>query len=372
MQSRHRRWSRLTHRTWARVTAHFVVILCASGGSSGASAQQAEEAGAPLVALEGTLQRITVHGASLEGNLAGDTPDRPVTVYLPPSYSSSPERRYPVLYILHGFTDSDLTWMGWRPHFVNVPAAMERALDSGSVREMILVMPNAYTSYQGSMYSSSVTTGDWESYVADELVAYVDGHYRTIANRESRGLTGHSMGGYGTVRIGMKRPDVFSSIYAMSPCCMAPNLTPGGPGAARAEAIETTEEVQRADFGTKALFASAAAWSANPAAPPLFLDLPVKDGEVQESVVARWAANAPLATVHQHVPRLRQLRAIGLDSGAQDAGIARATEELSRILTGYAIEHTAEIYDPGNHISHVDERVEKFVLPFFNRHLAFP
>jgi S-formylglutathione hydrolase FrmB len=75
-------------------------------------------------------------------------------------------------------------------------------------------MPNAYTRYQGSMYSSSLTTGDWENFIARELVAYIDSHYRTIPNRMSRGLAGHSMGGYGTRRIGMKHPDVFSSIYA--------------------------------------------------------------------------------------------------------------------------------------------------------------
>jgi S-formylglutathione hydrolase FrmB len=262
--------------------------------------------------------------------------------------------------------------MGWQEHFVNVPVAMERALSSGSASEMILVMPNAFTAYQGSMYSSSVATGDWETYVADELVAYIDEHYRTIPDRESRGLTGHSMGGYGTVRIGMKRPDVFSSIYAMSPCCMPPNLNAGGPGSSRAEAITTVEEVQNGDFGLKAVFASAAAWSANPGKPPLYVDLPTANGEVQQDVVARWVANAPLATVHQHIPELRALKAIGLDSGAQDGGIASATEELSRILNGYGIEHFMEIYDPGDHVSHVDERVEKFVLPFFTRNLAFP
>lgn len=373
MQVRHPRPSRRTHSAPSGVLLFLLAILCALSTSSRVVAQETAAGPiGPIAPLEGTLQRITVHGASLEGNLANDTPDRPVSVYLPPSYASSSERRYPVLYVLHGFTDSDLSWMGWQAHFVNLPLAMERAMDSGAVREMILVMPNAFTAFAGSMYSSSVTTGDWETYVAEELVAYIDQQYRTVANRDSRGLTGHSMGGYGTVRIGMKRPDVFSSIYAMSPCCMQPNLGGGGQGAARAEAIRTLEEVQAADFGTKAMFASAAAWSANPEAPPLFLDLPTKDGAVQEDVVARWVANAPLATVHQHVPELRTLTAIGMDAGAQDAGIARATEELSRILTAYGITHMMEIYDPGNHINRVDERVEKFVLPFFSENLAFP
>ncbi len=88
-------------------------------------------------------------------------------------------------------------------------------------KDVIVVMPDAHTRFQGSFYSSSPTTGDWESYVYEELVAYIDSHYRTIADVESRGLAGHSMGGYGTIRIGIKRPDVFSSIYALNPCCLS-------------------------------------------------------------------------------------------------------------------------------------------------------
>lgn len=336
------------------------------------AAAQVEAGGplSPVAPLKGTLDRITVHGPSLEGNLEGDSPDRPVSIYLPPGYETSPERRYPVVYFLHGFTDSDLYWFGWREHFVNVPAAYERALEAGTVREMILVMPNAYTAYKGSMYSSSVTTGDWEAYVVDELVAYIDDHYRTIPERVSRGLTGHSMGGYGAIRIGMKRPDVFGSLYVMSPCCMEARTGGGGPMLERLEAITSMEEVQQASFGVVAQFASAAAWSPDPNKPPFYLDLPVEDGEPQPDVFARWTANAPLVTVHQHVPELRRYDAIALDAGAQDRGIAASTRALSGILSAYEIDHALEIYDPGDHISHVDERVEEHVLPFFSRNLV--
>lgn len=351
-----------------------LALLAATLFSAPAAAQvEADGPLTPVAPLRGTLERITVHGESLVGNLGGDTPARPVTVYLPPSYATSPQRRYPVVYILHGFTDSDLQWMGWREHFVNVPTAMERALEAGTAQEMILVMPNAYTAFEGSFYGSSVHTGDWERYVAEELVAYVDANYRTVADRASRGLTGHSMGGYGTVRIGMKRPDVFSAIYAMSPCCLAPSLNAGGgPNAAQLEQISSVEAVRASNFFVKAQFATAAAWSANPNKPPLYIDLATENGEVRQDVVARWVANAPLATVHQHIPGLRSLTAIGLDSGAQDQGIAQATRELSQVLGEYDIEHFSEIYDPGDHINRVDERVEKFVLPFFTRHLSAP
>ncbi|MGF2030440.1 alpha/beta hydrolase-fold protein, partial [Lactococcus lactis] len=85
---------------------------------------------------------------------------------------------------------------------------------------MIVVLPDSKTGYNGSLYSSSVTTGDFENFIARDLVDYVDAHYRTIPHRSSRGLVGHSMGGYGATRIGLKHPDVFGSLYIMSPCCL--------------------------------------------------------------------------------------------------------------------------------------------------------
>ncbi len=133
----------------------------------------------------------------------------------------------------------------------------------------------------------------------------------------------------------------------------------GGQGMAGVEAIKTPDQVAGAPFGVKATFASAAAWSPNPGKPPLYLDLPVEGGKARPDVLARWVANAPIATVHQFVPELRRYHAIAMDAGAQDRGIAAATQELSRILTTYGIGHTVEIYDPGDHINRVDERVEE-------------
>jgi len=318
----------------------------------------------------GTFERITVHGASLVGNLEGDDADRAVSIYLPPSYLREPQRRYPVLYLLHGFTDSDERWFGLAGrHFVDVPSAVDRAFGAGS-RELIVVMPNAFTKYQGSMYSSSVATGDWEAFVARDLVAYVDAHYRTLPERASRGLAGHSMGGYGTLRIGMKYPEVFSSLYALSPCCLGANLTPNVEQMARAAAVTTDAEVAAADFGTKAMLASAAAWSPNPSRPPLYLDLPVENGKPVPDVIARWAANAPLSMVHQYVPSLRRFDGLAVDAGDKDVGIAATVRTLDEILGSYGIEHDSEIYG-GDHVNRIDERLASKVLPFFSDHLKF-
>jgi S-formylglutathione hydrolase len=320
----------------------------------------------------GAVHRIKVHGKALEGNLEGDSADRDVSVYLPSSYDSDRSRRYPVIYMLHGFTDDDERWMGLRPHWINLPLVLDKASAAGGTRDMILVMPNAYTRFQGSMYSSSVTTGDWEEFVAKELVAYVDSHYRTFPQAASRGLAGHSMGGYGAIRIGMKYPEVFSSIYALSPCCLTPNMNmQQNPKAMeRALAVRSFDDVEQADFGTKATLASAAAWSPNPKGPPLFLDLPWKDGQFQPLVAAKWAANSPLAMIDQYIPNVKQLHAIAFDAGDKDMGIAASIKVLDQILTVYGIQHTFEVY-PGTHTSNVADRIEKQMMPYFSRNLSF-
>jgi len=324
----------------------------------------------PPTSVAGTYERVTVHGAALAGNLEGDTPDRKVSVYLPPSYAREPKRRYPVLYLLHGYTDSDSRWFGLQgPHFVNVQGAADRAYAHGA-RELIIVMPDAFTKYKGSMYSNSVVTGNWEAFVTEDLVAYVDRHYRTLPGRASRGLAGHSMGGYGTMRIGMKYQHVFSSLYALSPCCMGANLEPNAQGMQRAAAISTAEEIAAADFGTSAMLASAAAWSPDPGKPPLYFDLPMAEGKPVPETIASWAANAPLAMVHQYIPVLRTYTAIAFDAGDRDVGIANTIRTLDRILTGYAVPHVFEIYD-GDHVSRINERLETKVLPFFSEHLKF-
>src|SRR5579859_3385922 len=161
-------------------------------------------AGAKPVAVE----RIKVHGAAIEGNLEQDAVDRDVFVFLPPSYAQEKSRRYPVVYALHGYSIGAEQWT----HEIHVPETIEGAFAQGA-KEMIVVLPDSKTLHNGSMYSSSVTTGDFELFIAHDLVAYIDAHYRTIPERQSRGIVGHSMGGYGATRIGMKHSDVFGSLY---------------------------------------------------------------------------------------------------------------------------------------------------------------
>jgi enterochelin esterase-like enzyme len=311
----------------------------------------------------GTMSQITVHGESLVGNLAGESADRAVFVYLPPSYTSAKARRYPVIYDLHGYSLTAERWVD----ILKAREAIDRAVAAGKAREMIVVFPDAMSVHNGSMYSSSVTTGDWETFIAHDLVSYIDGHYRTLAKRDSRGLSGHSMGGYGAFRIGMKRPDVFSVLYPMSACCLSPRgVTPADPAV---EQIKTKEDAAKLQMGARTTLASSAAWAPDPQNPPFYLDLPTKDGMPDPSVIARYAANSPHAMLPQYVTSLKKYRAIQMDVGLQDP-LLRDNKEMDRLLTQFSITHTYETYE-GNHVDHIPQRFEQSVLPFFSQHLEF-
>jgi pimeloyl-ACP methyl ester carboxylesterase len=323
-----------------------------------------------------TVEHIKIHGAALEGNLEGDAVDRDAIVFLPPSYEKDKKRHYPVVYALHGYSIGAEQWS----HEIHVPQTIEGAFANGS-EEVIVVLPDSKTIYNGSMYSSSATTGDFENYIARDVVAYMDAHYRTIPSRQSRGLVGHSMGGYGASRIGMKHPEVFGALYIMSPCCMSP-MAGGGPGPAdqmKERAIASEKKVadakSPADLAAQspgfaaAQYATAAAWAPDPKNPPLYFDLPTKDGVPVPEIVAKFTANSPLSFVDQYIGNLKQYRAIAMDVGDQD-GLRFDATKLHTIFDDYGIANSFEIYS-GTHTSAVADRFQNHVLPFFSKNLCF-
>jgi enterochelin esterase-like enzyme len=310
------------------------------------------------------VERIKIKGAALEGNLEGNAAERDVLVVLPPSYARESNRRYPVIYALHGYSIGAEQWA----QEIHVPQTVEGAFAKGA-REMIVVLPDSKTLHNGSMYSASITTGNFEAFIAHDVVRYIDANYRTIPTRESRGLVGHSMGGYGASRIGMKHADVFGSLYIMSPCCMSPRgAGPANPDLEKTLAEATTPEaLAKLPFGIRANLAVASAWSPNPDKAPLYADLPI--GDMRDNVLARWAANAPLAFIDQHIQDLKRYRAIAIDVGERD-GLKNDASRLHNILNSWKIDNTFEVYD-GDHTSHVAFRFQDHVLPFFSKSLSF-
>jgi enterochelin esterase-like enzyme len=307
-----------------------------------------------------TVEAVQVPGPSLEGNLEGNATTREAMVVLPPSYATDPDRRFPVVYYLHGFAISGRDFYD----FMQVPTAVATNAEQGN--EFIVVVPDTLTKMGGSMYSSSVTTGDFRQFVAKDLVEYIDSNYRTIATREGRGLAGHSMGGYGTWVVGMNYPEVFDSIWAQSACCVSPRTETEE--SAKAMAAVPIETVDDAGFGMRAGLASAVAWAPNPKNPPYFVDFPIaEDGAIDPLVIAKWANNSPLAMVAGHVGALKSFDAIGADVGDKD-GLVTDDTLIHEELEKFGIAHEWAIYE-GDHVNKIGERFAGVVLPFFAQHL---
>jgi enterochelin esterase-like enzyme len=316
----------------------------------------------PAAAQESArLVKTTFESPSLAGNLEGNSTTREVVVVTPPGYDENPDRRYPVVFFLHGY---------WMPVEVQQEAfRLDEAVQASSEagHDFIMVMPDGFSKLRGGFYSSGPVVGDYESMVADDLVNWVDTNFRTIADPASRGLAGHSMGGYGTIRVAMHRPGVFSSIYMMSACCLPPmEMTPE-----QARMIEgmSEEDVANAEFGQLAGVSTLATWSPDPTADNfLRVDTGLReDGTIDPLVNQRLAANSPVVLVPQFLPELSALEAFAMDIGDQDfllEGNAQFRAELDR----FGIEYDFELYE-GDHGNRIRERIRTRVLPFFAEHL---
>lgn len=304
-------------------------------------------------------------------NTGGENPNRKVSVYLPPNYDASTQR-YPVIYYLHGFMGKD-----------NIFPQMQKILDDGiqrqKIRPFIFVQADQYTLYEGSFYSNSTLIGNWEDFESKELVEYVDKNFKTIANRESRGIAGHSMGGYGAINIGMKNPEVFSSIYALSPGLLAfvKEFGPNSTSFKDVQNIKTQEELKKTYY-PKVLVAVARAWSPNLNKPPFYCDFPFTyEGDkmiVNQAILDKWEANMPVYSVEKYADNLRKMKAIKLDWGRNDAPrFPIQIGMLSQRLENLGITHFAEEYigDHNNKIWANDGRVLNDLLPFFNDYLQF-
>lgn len=332
-----------------------------------------------LVTAQGRLVLDRVHGDSLERTLTRESTDRVVAVYLPPSYADSPKRRYPVLYLLHGIggTHEDWTRPTQSGHGQSVQDLMDRGIAAGRIAEMIVVAPNQRTRGGGSFYTNSEVTGAWEDFTAIDLVKHVDGTYRTLSQASSRGVAGHSMGGYGAIKMGMRHPDVFQVVYGMNSAVLgyADDLSSKNPAFARATKV-TGPFNPRRDVMVASILCIAQALSPNPKRPPFFVDLPyaVTDGALSETpAFERWKKEMPLYMLDRYQANLRKLRALRFDSGRNDAytHIPSTNRLFSERLDALKVPHVFEDYngDHRNRLWGVEGRIATEVLPFFSRML---
>jgi S-formylglutathione hydrolase len=359
------------------ILAFFFLILFARP----AFPQQAAER-----AASGRLIEIKIAAPSLKGNLLGDPAEQSITIYLPPSYDASPSKRYPTVYLLHPFGGSNKTWANSDPLGVNIPIqpALDALMSSGKIREMIVVGPNGKNAYIGSFYTNSAVTGNWEDYIYRDVIAYLDSNFRTLARPSSRGIAGHSMGGFGAFSIAMKHPDVFSTLYALSPCCLGleGDFNEANPAWQRAGNLTSKDQLPKGpkspdDFYTNLFVAMSAAFSPNSGRSPFYGDFLYRerDGRLERDdvVYAQWKSKMPLYMVEDYKRNLLSLRGIFIDYGQKEefSHIRIANTLLSKALAERSIPHIFEIYEGGTHINKIKERMETRVFQFFSDKLDF-
>jgi S-formylglutathione hydrolase len=323
----------------------------------------------------GTIRTMSLKAAALEGNLMGEPAQQEIAIYLPPGYESG-TKRYPVLYLLHGIGGS---FEDWTKHW-DLRGSMDRIIFMGEA-PFIVVMPNGGNSLGGGFYVDSPVSGNWETFLLRELIPRVDAEFRTMPAAASRGIAGHSMGGFGALRMAMRYPDLFSAVYAMSPCCLdvTDDIGHGNQDWRKAIRFTSREDIgkslQANDFYPVAMIAMAAAVSPNPDKPPFFVDLPVREqrGELlpNDEVYEKWRAALPFSQIAAHRANLLKLKGIALDYGVDDqfAHIITSTPSFSRELARLRIPHTLDVYD-GDHREMIRTRLPTNVLAFFARTLV--
>jgi S-formylglutathione hydrolase FrmB len=338
----------------------------------------------PTVAAQpgGRMTTHEIESSALARNLLGDPAVGRFEIYTPRSYSKTTKRRYPVLYLLHGVLGTSADWTQPGYQGMTIQGVMDSLTAAGPLREMIVVVPTGKNAYGGSYYSNSPVIGNWEDFIAHELVAWVDSHYRTIPTAASRGIAGHSMGGFGTIIMAMRHADVFGAAYAMSPCCLAviEDISAKNEVWRRigsfTDAKSLAAAVEQNDFYPLGVIAFGAVMSPNPAKPPLLVDLPfelVGDSvRAVLAVLARWQAGVPLSQVGRSREMLVKLRApIHIDYGFEDqfTHIPPSVRMFADSLAEYRIPHQIEAY-AGDHRNQIRARMTTIVLPFFSRVLS--
>ncbi len=306
------------------------------------------------VCQEGRIVRETVYSPSLEGNLLGDSPRRPVTIYLPPSYDDGDDLAYPVVYLLHGYTGNNNLWTGGSYISGNIVNSMSSWLKNGKVKDMILVMPNSYNRLWGSYYTNSTATGNWADFIARDLVQYIDNNYRTLPQRESRAVIGHSMGGYGGMNLGMLYPDVFACMGGMAGNYdMEKWMNSSKDTIAYISTIKDWAQLSSLGFQTIWL-AITAAFVPNPDNPPFYCDFPFvytddKPREIVENPEAydRFIEHDILRIAEARTDILLNARAIYIDCGTSDGNL-EAARDLHDKLNSFGINHVYEEFS-GDH-----------------------
>ena len=332
----------------------------------------------PTPAVDGTLVSIEFTSQALAGNLIGDPNIRELLIWLPPSYYAS-DRRYPVIYVLHYQSVSSHGYDDGTPaYMVNhlTPPAREMISD-GTIGETILVFPDAMSVFKWSNYLSSPALGDYETYLAHEIVNYVDANYRTIAHPDSRGITGYSSGGGGAMHLGLKYPNVFSVVAASGGIYDYDDeeVKRGALSSMKWFGIpDDIETVAAAGFFVHASIVLAATVAPNLEKPPLYLDMPFEmvggEAQIVPEVWQRMLEADPIHDVYRYLDQPERLRAILILHGTKDDPSERP-RKLVQVLADRGIEHEYVEWVAAAMRSDLPYQRAPEVLQFMSENLVF-
>lgn len=348
---------------------------------------------------EGQLLHKDIPAHSLTGNFFKIPTEQPIAIYLPPSYNSS-EKRYSVVYFLPGFGDAVLFYTNFGIYQgFTLKESMDQLIAEGKSKEMIVVIVNGTNFLGGSFYVNSPVTGNWENFVVRDVVNYLDSNYRTIKSPASRGIAGHSMGGFGAINIAMKYPDIFSNVYSLSPGLFSPGGLAKHPMFANKDNIErylaTGKEFESAnkekslikfyafmshnniasyDFGRAFPYAYGAAFSASPSKNAPYIDYPFyrkgKEIVIDSTIWKKWEngfGNLAEKT-KENKKNLLKLKSFTIDYGTADeySFIPEGCVYFSKLLKEAEISHKLVSFE-GRHQDKLRERIEEHMLPFFSK-----
>ncbi len=304
---------------------------------------------------DGQIVTDTITVQALRDNKLGDPDTRDIVIYLPPSYNSS-DKAYPVIYLLHGFGGNERSLVDEVGEELAI-FLIDGLINAGSLKEMIIVMPDGRSKYGGSFYLNSELTGNYEDYIAVELVDHIDSNYRTISDREGRAIAGASMGGYGSMTLAMKHSEVYSAVVSLSPPLgfetiseeMIPEVLKENPNGL---AGPNSEQY------TSYMYALSAALSPNLDNPAFLVDLPFEypAGEIVEQVRQRWLEADPLTMLSTYGASLMKMKGIYIDVGDEDLpGFKAAADAFHQELVAMGVEHRYDVYQ-GDHYANPIER----------------
>lgn len=280
----------------------------------------------------GRVEQPVFESKVLADNPLHDPAERTIPIYLPPGYDDTTQR-YPVIVMLTGYGGSGPFLLGLRAWDESLPQQLDRLIASDMMRPAIVVMPDCWTRYGGSQFLNSSASGRYEDYLIDEIIPFVDANYRTLPDRDHRGVIGKSSGGYGAIVQGMHHPEVFGAVvchsgdmyfeyaYLGDIAKLHTNLASYGGLDEVMTNVEGIRPKSHKFYQTASMLAYGMAYAPHPDAPYGF-DLPFdpETGALNEDVWARWLAHDPVRKLDEtlYADALRSLKLLFVDCGSFD------------------------------------------------------